>query len=134
MEHPVRLDAKMIDEIKGLVHASVDRSTKAMLAHKADAVAEEFSEKFSSEGGDFTFESRSAIVDGLNSGSLKYESIKSDIKKVDVVAPNMAVVTGTRTVKGVIKGDKFEATFPFKAVHAFEGGKWKVALWAVGQC
>ena len=120
-----------VRKIQGLVEASIDRSTKVMLSHSADAVRGEFSESFSSAGGDFAFKSRDEVAQGLRSGKYKYEAIRTKVENIAVPTPGVAVVTGVRSVKGVIDGNDFASTFPFKAVHALEDGSWKVVLWAV---
>lgn len=111
--------------------ASIQQSSAALLKADRAALEEEFSPAFTVAGGDWRFEGRDDMIKRVSSGAVKFSDISTKIKKVDVPAENVAVVTGRRTVKAVVNGEDFAQSFPFKAVHVLEGGAWRVALWAV---
>jgi uncharacterized protein (TIGR02246 family) len=108
-----------------------DRSVKAVLGHDRKAVEEVFHPDFRSAGGDFQFDSREDIARGIEDGTYKYRHIENRNQKVEFPAPNIAVVTGERTVEGTIKGDEFSSTFHNTAVYTRDDNEWKVLLWAV---
>jgi len=125
------MTAEAVKEITRLATASIEHSTKALLSHNSDAIKEEFSAGFSMAGGDWRVSSRDELIKKISSGHLKYESIKTEVEHITVPTNSVAIVSGNRSVKAVVDGKDFASTFPFKAVHALEGGRWRTVLLAV---
>lgn len=128
------LTTERVAAIRREVTATGDRSVQALLAGDARVVTEVFAKDFRSTGGDFQFESRDQIANGLTSGQLRYRTINNSVTDVRVPTANTAIVTGQRTVHGIRNGQEFNYTFPYTAVHVLDEGVWKVALWAVNPC
>ncbi len=125
------LGKKAIEEISLNARGSIERSSRALVSHDIVGISKEFSGSFSVAGGDWRFDSRDDIVKRIESGRVKYEYIRSEIERIDVPTVNIAIVSGTRSVKAVVDGKDFAVTFPFKAVHILEDGQWRVGMWAV---
>jgi hypothetical protein len=134
LESKVGRNAKLEKAVKD----THERSIEAILSYnsKADtrAIEEEFSAAFRSAGGDWQFKSRDDLVRGLESGRLKYKSIRNNGAQVKLPTPNVAIVTGQRSVEAIIDGKEFSSTFENTAVYALEENKWKVLIWAVSAC
>ena len=126
-----QLSAEVVQEITQHAHASIERSSNALMSHKPELIETEFSAAFTVAGGDWKFADRADMIERIDSGRVKYEHIKTDVERVDVLHDGVAIVTGTRSVKAVVEGKDFASTFPFKAVHTLEGGQWRTAMWAV---
>lgn len=114
-----------------LVRSLHEQSIKAVLSHDRKGIEEVFHPDFRSAGGDYQFESRDDIARGVEDGTYKYTNIENRDQKVEFPAPNVAVVTGQRTVEGTIKGQDFKHTFHNTSIYTTEGNDWKVLLWAV---
>jgi hypothetical protein len=128
-EHAI--SSERVQEIKAIAQSSIEHSTEALLSQQIDALEAQFSTNFTVSGGDWKFSGRDDLLKKVGSGDVKYDYIKTDVERIDVPNEQVAIVSGTRSVKAVVDGKDFASTFPFVAVHALEGGEWRVALWAV---
>jgi len=129
-----KLSASQVEKITADIRSFQERTLNAMLKHDTRGIETVFSEAFSTAGGDWQFESREALLRAVSSGEYKYDSIKSEIKKVRVPSSNLVIVDDRRSVRATIKGEAFSADFNNKAVYALEPDGWRVVLWAVNPC
>jgi hypothetical protein len=129
--HDHALSSEHVREIKAVAQRLLKHSTETLISQQIDALEAQFSTNFTVSGGDWKFSGRDDLLKKVSSGDVKYDYIKTDVERIDVPNEQIAIVSGTRSVKAVIDGKDFASTFPFVAVHALEGGEWRVALWAV---
>lgn len=125
------LSADRVRELSELAESSIGRSTEALLSRQEDALEAEFSKNFTVSGGDWRFADRDDLIKRVSSGNVSYDYIKTDVERIDIPNEQVAIVSGVRSVKAVVDGKDFASTFPFKAVHVLEDGRWRVAMWAV---
>ena len=130
-DNVTKLTGESLQLVAKNAKASVERSTSALLAHNREAIEKEFSAAFTASGGDWRFANREDMIKRISGGHVKYDYIKTDVESVEAPSEHVAIVSGTRSVKAVVDGKDFASTFPFKAVHALEGGQWRVVMWAV---
>ena len=128
---PKKVSSDRDRKISQQVRVAQETSLDAVRNHDRSAVEAMFSESFSTTGGDFQFESRDALVRAIDSGSYKYDSIKSKIRSIKLPKPDLAIVVDRRSVKATIKGERFSAEFDNTAVYAQEESGWRVLLWSV---
>lgn len=72
---------------------------------------------------------RAAYVQSAVGGAMKYVSITPLERQARVLAPQVALLTGSNRVAVVLDGQPLEAEVLYTAVYVQEAGAWKLTAW-----
>ena len=72
---------------------------------------------------------RAAYVQSAVGGAMKYVNITPLERQVRVLAPQVALLTGSNRVAVVLDGKPLQADVLYTAVYVQEAGAWKLTAW-----
>ena len=103
-----------------------DEGKDAAVKNDASWLEKNTTDDYVSISGTGAMMSKSEMVEMRKSGDVKYDSIDVSDRKVRSYG-NTAVMNGTATLKGTMKGNDVSGTYRITQVWVKQGGTWKVA-------
>lgn len=117
------------DKKKGNVEQQItelsDQGKDAALKNDTSWVEKNAADDYAAILGNGAMVSKAEVVQMRQSGDVKYESIDVSDRKVRSYG-NTAVMNGTATIKGTLKGNDISGTYRITQVWVKQGGGWKL--------
>lgn len=126
-----QLSPEFVEKMKAEVVRVQSNSFKALIQGDVKTLDSLLTDDYFSYGGDVELGSKEVILKGLANGDLKYESMEVDNKKFELLAPNVAMISGSGHAIGKYKKVDFSGGFRFMTIYNLENDVWKAMMTAV---